>query len=390
MPAHAPGSPHTDFDYVVVGGGLQGALVVLALRAQQPSARIALVERAARLGGNHTWCFHASDVSDAARQWLDPLVVAEWSAYAVRFPDGDRVLGGAYAAILSDRLHTVITSALASGQHEILTGTRASGIEPDLVRLDSGRTLSARLVIDARGPTPATSDDPAGFQKFFGQELELEASHGLEHPLLMDARVDQTDGFRFFYVLPFSSRRVLVEETRFSSTPGLDEGHARSEIVGYCRARRWRVTAIGREERGVLPMPWSGATLAPEPGVLVAGYRGGWFHPGTGYSLPVAARLAEAIARHTPEEVRAGALHGLYREHGRQREFCHLLNRMLFRWYPPEMRWHVFSRFYRLPHPVIERFYALRMGTADQARLVVGRPPRGLSVRHRLRSGEPS
>ena len=38
-------------------------------------------------------------------------------------------------------------------------------------------------------------------------------------------------------------------------------------------------------------MPWTGETAPCGPGVLEAGYRGGWFHPGTGYSLPVAARL---------------------------------------------------------------------------------------------------
>jgi lycopene beta-cyclase len=387
MHRDGPDLPKTDFDYVLVGGGLQSALLALTLRERRPSARIAMVERAERLGGNHTWCFHSSDVSGPMRRRLAPLVVAEWPAYEVRFPDGDRVVGDAYAAILPERLHAVVSESLAAAGQELITGCGASGVFADRVVLDDGRELTARLVVDARGPAPTDPTAPTGFQKFLGLEVVLADGHGLEHPILMDARVDQTDGYRFFYVLPFAKDRLLVEETRFSSTPDLDESRARDAIERYCDRQGWKVTRTEREEIGVLEMPWSGETQLPGPGVLQAGYRGGWFHPGTGYSLPVAARLAEAVADHPPEEIRGGALRGLHRAHTRQREYCHLLNRLLFRWYPPAMRWHIFARFYRLPRAVIARFYALDLGAADQARLLVGQPPRGLSLKYRLESG---
>ena len=47
-------------------------------------------------------------------------------------------------------------------------------------------------------------------------------------------------------------------------------------------------------------------------------------------------------------------------------------------------RWQVLARFYRLPEATIRRFYALELGAADQARLLIGRPPPGLSLRTRL------
>ena len=40
----------TEFDYVLVGGGLQNGLIAGALRMRQPESRIALVERAGALG----------------------------------------------------------------------------------------------------------------------------------------------------------------------------------------------------------------------------------------------------------------------------------------------------------------------------------------------------
>ena len=41
----------------------------------------------------------------------------------------------------------------------------------------------------------------------------------------------------------------------------------------------------------------------------------------------------------------------------------------------PDERWRVFKRFYRLPEPLIERFYAGRSSRADSLRVVCGKPP---------------
>lgn len=375
-----------EFDYVAVGGGLQTALIVLALRARRPRARIAVVEKEALLGGNHTWCFHEGDLTAATRKWIQPLVVKQWPGYDVLFPGFERRLDSSYAAINSERLHEVVSGLLQAEGSALFTGCEARELRGDEVVLDGSQSLRARLVIDARGPAPEAPTE-TGFQKFVGQELRLREPHDLDRPILMDARVDQSDGYRFMYALPFADDRVLLEDTFFNNSGALDADASRGAIRDWCAQRGWEVTEVIREERGVLPMPWSGGAIHPGQGVIEAGYRGGWFHPGTGYSLPVAARLAEAMAAHPIDELRAGALRGLHREHERQAGYCHLLNRLLFRWYSPAMRRHVFARFYRLPQPVIDRFYALRLNGSDRVRLLVGRPPRGFSPKFRFQTG---
>ncbi|HSK00525.1 MAG TPA: lycopene cyclase family protein, partial [Kofleriaceae bacterium] len=61
--------------------------------------------------------------------------------------------------------------------------------------------------------------------------------------------------------------------------------------------------------------------------------------------------------------------------------FCHRLNRLLFRWFEEGHEWRAIERFYRLPAPLIRRFYALETSAADRARILIGRPPRGFSLR---------
>lgn len=380
-----------EFDYVLVGGGLQNALISMALLTRRPSVRVALVEQGPRLGGNHTWCFHADDVPASARNFVQPLVAHEWSGYQVQFPGMIRILDIPYAAVSSERLHEVTARALAGAIGcVIMTGATATRIERTAVTLGSGETLRARAVVDARGPEPDACRGHTGYQKFLGQELALAVPHALSRPVLMDATVPQDHGFRFFYVLPLAPDRVLVEETFFSDTADLDPNRLRASIAAYADSRRLRVREVVREEIGVLPMPWRGDYPVTGSGALVAGYRGGWFHPATGYSFPVAVRVAEHVARTAPEDITGPELAALAADQRRHMEFCYQLNKMLFCWFPPERRTHVFERFYRLSPGTIRRFYALSMTRFDRVRMLVGRPPRGLSIRRAVLSGSRS
>jgi lycopene beta-cyclase len=352
------------YDYALVGGGLQNGLVALALRARQPHARVALIERGS-IGGNHTWCFHAGDVP-AEATWVDPLVAARWDGYDVAFPAYRRTLDSPYACVTSARLAACVGDDVLHGE--------AVEVAADHVLLADGRRIDATCVIDARGPDRA-SVTACGWQKFVG--LELEVAHAIERPMLMDATVPQRDGFRFLYVLPLAPDRLLVEDTYFSDTPDLDVAQLRGEIAARMPGAR-----VVREETGVLPLPWQhAAPSAASP--LVAGYAGGWFHPVTGYSFPIAVRLAELVASLAPDALFGPELAALARDIRRQQRFTRRLNKMLFRWFAPEHRYGVLERFYRLPEPRIRRFYALQTTALDRTRILVGRPPRGMTLRRR-------
>ncbi len=389
-----------DADYALVGGGLQNGLIALALAAVRPAARIVMIERGDTPGGNHTWCFHAGDLAaidpSSARgsevpAWIEPLIVARWSGYDVAFPAHARTLASPYACVSSDRFAAEVTRSLARDGCRLITRATALDVEADrvIIRTADGarEEIRAHAVIDARGPDAArresTTKDASGWQKFLGQELRLDAPHGLLRPMLMDATVPQLDGFRFLYVLPLSEDRVLVEDTYFSDGTHIDAAELRGRIASYLQQRGWRVAEVVREEVGLLPLPLRCAPPSPTA-PLVAGYAGGWFHPVTGYSFPIAARLAALVAS-LPAERLVGpelVLHAAAQE--RQMKFALRLNRMLFGWFPPAQRFRVLERFYRLPEALIRRFYALELTALDRARILVGRPPRGMSLRAAL------
>lgn len=52
-----------------------------------------------------------------------------------------------------------------------------------------------------------------------------------------------------------------------------------------------------------------------------------------------------------------------------------MLTKMLFGAAEPPLRYRMLERFYRLPEPLIERFYAGRSTMLDRARILAGKPP---------------
>jgi len=375
------------FDYLLIGGGLQNALIALAVLERDADARVCLVERGSTLGGNHLWCFHGSDLSEAGQRLVAPLVVRRWAGYSVRFPSFERRLDSPYAAVSSQQLAQYVSGVFAQKpRSRLILGRSATRVEANQATLDDGTELRARVVIDARGPEAHTRDHIIGYQKFVGLELELERPSELSEPLVMDASVVQHDGFRFVYTLPLSPRRVLVEDTYFADGPELDTGLLRTRALAYARGLGLEVIGIAREETGVLPLP-AAATVTRAGSPWQAGYAGGWFHPTTGYSFPIAARLALHVASTTPETLFDESYQLFASEHARQQRYACLLNRLLFRALPPEARRNVLERFYQLPEPSIARFYALSTTAFDRARILCGRPPRGLSLTRAFTQG---
>jgi lycopene beta-cyclase len=324
---------------------------------------------------------------------MNPLVVGQWGEHEVRFPVVRRRLPSGYSSVTSERLREVIGGALGP---RVRPNAEATRITPHEVTLADGTRLAAGGVIDGRGD-PGDRHLVLGFQKFVGLTLELEADHALEGPILMDATVPQVDGFRFVYTLPFTRRSLLVEDTRYADGPALDVDAMRRDIETYARGQGWRVAGVESEERGALPIVLSGDLEGlwadGSPGVARSGLRAALFHPTTGYSLPEAVRLAEAVAE--SGDLGSPALYALTRRHSREAwgrgRFYRLLNRMLYRAAEPGERYRVLEHFYRLPAPLIARFYAGRVTWADRARVLSGRPPVpvGRAIRAMLSGGRP-
>ncbi|MDI1296024.1 MAG: lycopene beta-cyclase CrtY [bacterium] len=361
-------------DLAILGGGLAGGLIALAFAARRPDVRLLLIERDAVIGGNHLWSFFDGDVAPEDRWLVDPLVTYRWTkGHEVRFPGYVRQLPGAYNSIASSRFDAHLRATLGD---RIVTGAAVTKAFPTRITLADGRTIAAKAVIDARGPQDLSALR-CGWQKFVGHALRLSQPHGLERPVIMDATVEQIDGYRFVYLLPWDERTIFVEDTYYSNAAHLDVAAIDARIADYAAAQGWQVEAITHRESGVLPVVHGGDFdrfwPADDP-VARAGVHGGLFHAMTGYSLPDAVASAQWFADQ-PLDGLAAASRRRATAHWRHGGYYRLLGRMLFGAALPDERWRIFARFYGLPTGLIDRFYAGRSTMVDRARILCGRPP---------------
>ena len=372
-----------EVDHVIVGGGLQGCLLAHAIAHHRPAARVLLVERSDRLCGNHTWSFHASDIPQQTRAWFDPLVTKTWPGYFVKFPGLSRRVSIPSETISSESLREA-TIRLAGGTNgrqslEIVYGEPCEIVSPTSAKIGDSCRLDGPAVIDCRGRmTAAGTPNTAGYQSFIGHEYETSHAWPVAEPTLMDVRADQACGFEFLYELPFGPDRVLLEYTRFSEEPTCSADRAERLIAMRLAEAGVDAAKLVRTERGCLPMPYAAGPGAERMSVA-GGYAGGWYHAATGYSMPLAVRFADLVAKVAPERITT-ELAAVASRDSLRRRFARFLNRLLFCLVKPTDRWKVFRRFYRvLSEDRIARFYAHQFNVADAARIVIGRPPAGLT-----------
>ncbi|HBX12110.1 MAG TPA: lycopene cyclase [Leclercia adecarboxylata] len=364
------------WDIILVGGGLANGLIALRLRQQRPALRVLLLEADSQPGGNHTWSFHEGDITPDQHRWIAPLVAHRWQGYDVRFPRLNRTLAGEYLSITSARFAAVLKETLGES---LQTDAAVTDITPETVTLADGTRFWASAVIDGRGYTPDKHLN-TGSQSFLGQQWRLRQPHGLTRPILMDATVNQQGGYRFVYTLPISATELLVEDTHYIDAARLHLSAARQNIADYARQQGWYLESLVREEQGHLPIMLAGdfpAYWQARDKQPCSGLRAGLFHATTGYSLPHAVALADAIAGSTEFSAAAvfSVIHRYALHQWHAQRFFRTLNRMLFLAGDADKRWQVMQRFYSLNEGLIARFYAGQLNLADKARILAGKPP---------------
>jgi lycopene beta-cyclase len=344
---------------VILGGGLWGGLLAYRLKQTRPDLELLLCERSETLGGNHTWSFHESDLERYQFDWLKPLISRSWSGYDVRFPEFERRLSGNYHTIFSEDFHQRLMTFFSEGVVQL---------KQDVSWQEAHHY--GDIVIDARGTDPGFFKK-AGYQKFVGLEVVLKADHELQRPCLMDATVEQIDGYRFLYYLPLTSNTLLVEDTLYSNSSDLDVCQFQDRILAEIYRRGWEIKEIKRREAGILPIPYE--TFPRIQGLSLQGI----FHWVTGYSLPHAVRMIDAICE-LPSLNVDSISKSITKLRDREEEsikYFQLLNRLLFEAATPKKRFIVFQHFYRMPESLIQRFYRGELSTEDKIKILCGRPP---------------
>lgn len=403
-----PASPAPEepaHDVIIVGGGLAGGLIALALHRQAPGCRFVVIEAGRTLGGHHRWSWFETDIPAHERALMAGFDINGWDeGYDITFPAYGRTLPTSYRSLASAEFHRALTEELPA--ERVLLETRAASLDAGGVALADGTRMAAKRVIDCR-PFRSSQHLAGGWQVFLGQHFKCETPHGLTRPVIMDASVAQIaphgngEAYRFVYVLPLSPDEVFIEDTYYADQPKMDAEVLKGRVAEYAHRNGWKGEVVD-QEAGILPVISGGdfgAALAEVaiPGVALAGARGGFSHPLTSYTVPFAVDNALAIARliaRSPDlsgEELAAFCRRRAKRHWRATAYYRMLSRMLFEAAEPGKRVVVFEHFYALKGNLVERFYAGRSTWPDRLRILTGKPPVAIprAIRALFSSGKP-
>lgn len=356
---------------LIAGGGLAGSLAALAMAKARPEVPILLVEESERFGGDRIWTFYDDDLDGDDGWVLDPIVPQHWQGYYVAFPGHSRKFRAGINIVRAAALDAAVRETLRPDQYRL--GTKVVAVRDNELVLLGGEKIRADGAIDARGAANLSMLD-LGWRKYFGREYSFPQPHGVDRPVVMDATVDQADGYRFVQCLPFSDTSMLVEEVYYSDSPEIDAGEMGARLDAYLAKRRWTGGTVEREESGSAPVPTGGdfGAFWRVGGARVAkiGLRGGFFHPTTGHTLPDAARTAAILTQQ--KDISGDTLHDLFEEEAanqwRKRDVYRGFNSTLLNAKGGERR-QIFESFYELDPALISRFNAGRTGMMDKMKL---------------------
>jgi lycopene beta-cyclase len=391
----ASGAETGAYDVAIVGGGLAGGLIALALHRHAPGCRFVVIEAGRTLGGHHRWSWFETDIPARDRTLVAGFHLNGWDeGYDITFPRLGRTLPTAYRSLASAEFHRALMAELPANR--VMLETKAASLDAGGVTLADGTRLAAKRVIDCR-PFKSTKALSGGWQVFLGQHFKCDKPHGLTRPVIMDASVDQVapfgngEAYRFVYVLPLSENEVFVEDTYYADQPKMDAEVLKGRVAEYAHRNGWKGEVID-QEAGILPVISGG-----DFNVALAGARGGFSHPLTSYTIPFAVNnalaIAQLVARRpdlTGAELAAFCQRRAKR-HWRATAYYRMLSRMLFEAAEPGKRVVVFEHFYALKGNLVERFYAGRSTWPDRLRILTGKPPVAIprAIRALFSSGKP-
>lgn len=389
-------------DLAIVGGGLAGGLLALALHRARPDLNFLLIEAGKTFGGHHRWSWFESDLTPAGKELLAPFPQVKWtSGYHVAFPGYKRKMHANYCSLSSKDFDKTLRETLPLETQSL--GTRVKNFDSSSVTLADGERLEAGAVIDCRNII-ASKHLEGGWQIFVGRHFKYKKPHGIKNPIIMDASVTQhapsgnRSAYRFMYVLPLADDELFFEDTYYDEERALDENLLKYRIDQYNQQIGLEEGTEISRERGILPVITGGDFKAylssfEKQGVAMAGARGGFNHPLTSFTMPFAVSNALAIAGKanlTGEElakfVKTRAL-----RHWRKTSIYRALGRMLFKATEPERRVGIFEMFYKNSQELIERFYAGQTTMMDRMHILTGKPPVSIAraVRALVSKGKP-
>lgn len=311
-----------NFDYVILGGGAAGLSLAyrMAKDVHFASKKIAIIEKSEKNKNDRTWCFW-----ERGEGPFESIVENRWNTlhfYSKSLVKTLDINPYQYKMIsgLGFYNHTLSIIKASSNIKFIQAEVQSIDESENEVKVETTKGTFYTPLIFKSYPSIIDIDKEKHMyvdQHFKGFVISTEEDRfNPDEATFMDFRIPQEGDARFFYVLPQSAKKALVEVAIFSNE--LLSSEAYNTIVSdyirdYLKIENYR---IDEEEFGVIPMTTYPFTNHNTQRITHIGTGGGVVKPSSGYAFKRIQEHSDQIINCLKNEISLSksykGLHGKY------------------------------------------------------------------------------
>jgi len=209
-----------DFDIIIIGGGCSGLSLAyqLEIKSKLQNKSLAIIDHRDKYYRDKTWSFWKVNEHD-----FKDCVIKSWDQFSINSKKGTLYKNCKkfpYQSIDSGLFYDKIINKLKQNKNVHFLKSKNE------INLNSSIIFNSVPEIDnARGEL---------WQHFCGYEIEAEKEFFDDKILnLMDFNCDQKKSVHFFYTLPFSKKKALVETTWLSTMSNHEEEEYDQQLKDY-------------------------------------------------------------------------------------------------------------------------------------------------------------
>ena len=260
-----------EFDYVIIGGGCAGLSLAyeLEINDRLKEKTLAIIETREEYKRDKTWSFWK-----VFNHNFDDCVIKSWNNFTINSKDSSHELTNKkfpYQSIDSGKFYKKINSKLS-------TNSNISFFK-NLSEINSENSIIFNSVLEKE------LDKSKLWQHFQGIEIETSKNIFDEEIInLMDFNCDQRNDVHFFYTLPFSKNKALIETTWLSALEDQSLMDYDLQLENYIKNNLGiKNYKINFTEKGAIPLFYP--SLKSENKIINIGSAGGMTRLSTGYTF---------------------------------------------------------------------------------------------------------
>ena len=237
-----------EFSFVIIGGGCAGLSLAYELEINNKlgSKTLAIIEPRTEYKRDKTWSFWK-----VINHNFDDCVIKSWNNFSINSPSGSHELrteNFPYQSIDSGLYYEKIITRLSKNKN--------IQFFKDMSEIDTSNSYIFNSVPEL------ILDKSKLWQHFRGIEIEVEKDTFDDQIInLMDFNCDQKDSVHFFYTLPFTKSKALIETTWLSRLDNDELKDYDFQIEKYIKEtlgiQKYKTNFM---ENGAIPLFYSGST----------------------------------------------------------------------------------------------------------------------------------